>query len=144
MNRNIIIIISKIETASISGDSRTRLRFTTAPGTRNHDCPLLLDHQPSLKVHLPFIVSFLNWPSVMPLASVLKIFPPWSDGVTFRWSTPPSLLPPDPYYQSTAPPLPSDSQLSNLSVTKRGILTWNQAGVSETNYTCNQTDPHVA
>ena len=105
--------------------------------------PLLLDHQPSLKVHLPFIVSFLNWPSVMPLAFVLKIFPPWSDGVTFRWSTPPSLLPPDPYYQSTAPPLPSDSQLSNLSVTKRGILTWNQAGVSETNYTCDQTDPHV-
>ena len=82
--------VSKIENASISGDSKTRFRFTTAPGTRNYDCPLLLDHQPSLKAHLPFIVSFLNWPSVMPLASVLKIFPPWSVGVTFRWSTPPT------------------------------------------------------
>ena len=102
--------------------------------------PLLLDHQPSLKVHLPFIVSFLNWPSVMPLASVLKIFPPWSDGVTFRWSTPPTPYHQIPYDQSTAvtaPTLPSDSQLSNLPVTKRGILTWNQAGVSDTNYNCN-------
>ena len=135
MNRNIIIIISKIETASISGDSRTRLRFTTAPGTRNHDCPLLLDHQPSLKVHLPFIVSFLNWPSVMPLASVLKIFPPWSDGVTFRLSTPPASLPSDSLRSEYSSPLPSDSQPSYFPVTKRGILTWNQAGVSDTDYT---------
>ena len=96
--------MSEIVNASISGDSKTRFRFTTAPGTRNYDCPLLLDHQPSLKAHLPFIVSFLNWPSVMPLASVLKIFPPWSVGVTFRWSTPPTPYHQIPYDQSTAPP----------------------------------------